>query len=480
MKKSLRAETLFYGISKYSTVVITLLTTAVLSRILTPAEYGTVSVITVFTSFFSILSDLGLGTAIIQNKELTQNEIDDIYSFSVYMSIGLGAIFALLGWPVSVFYEEYIYIRVCILLSISVLFNAMNIIPNALLMRAKHFTTVGIRQIVTAVVTGAIAVVMASLGCGFYALIFQSIFQALLIFAWNRWNVFLRFRIHFQITSIQKVAQFSLFQFLYNFINYFARNIDNLLIGKVMGSESLAYYDKGYKLMMYPVQNLTYVVNPIVHPILSDYQNDKQYIYNAYLKIVRVLSMVGVLITFVCFWNSREIILIFFGNQWNESVPIFRLLSLSVWPQMVSSSAGSIYQSSGNTKLMFKSGVIHFSLTIILIIVGLISGQLPRIALLVTVSLYCRFFIDYYFLIAVNFRFSYIKFLKTFKNELFIAVGMLAVIVLGRNIIIANLFISLAVKVGILGSVYLFLSYLTGQLKLLIQLVKGKRGLQRK
>lgn len=464
MKKTLRYETIFYGISKYATVCVTLLTTSILSRILTPSEYGIVSVITVFTAFFSILADLGLGTAVIQNKTLSDVEIDDIFSFSVWMALIFGVSFALLGFPIAWFYNNLIYKKICLFLSVSVIFNAVNIIPNAILMKNKKFVLVGKRLIIAALATGAIAIIMAMTGFSYYALIFQSVFQSIFIFFWNWINTKVRFRLKIKIQSIQKVRDFSFYQFAYNFINYFARNLDNLLVGKVMGSENLAYYDKGYRLMMYPVQNLTYVINPVVHPILSEYQKDKKFIYQSYLKIVRILSLIGVFITFLCFWGSKEIILIFFGNQWNAAIPIFRMLSLSVWPQLISTSAGSIYQSTGNTKLMFKSCIVHFSITILLIIIGVCTGDLKTVALLVTASLYMRFFVDYYFLIVKNFKYSMWDFLVTFRYETVIALGLLAaIIVADKYIIFENIIFSLMSKGLVLGIVYIVMIVITGQ-----------------
>ena len=86
MQKSLKRETVFYGVAKYTNVFVTLLTTSVLSRILNASEFGVVSIVTVFTAFFAILSDMGLGTAVIQNKSLSNDEISDIFSFSVYVA----------------------------------------------------------------------------------------------------------------------------------------------------------------------------------------------------------------------------------------------------------------------------------------------------------------------------------------------------------------------------------------------------------
>ena len=417
---------------------------------------------------------MGLGTAVIQNKSLTDDEIGDIYSFSVYAAFVLGAVFLILGWPISVFYGDPVYLKICGLLSISVFFNAVNIIPNAVLMKSKRFGLVGKRLIAVSAATGAIAIAMAATGFSFYAIVFQSIFQAVFIFLWNYWNTRLKFRFRFKAASIRKVRQYSTYQFSYSLINYFARNLDNLLIGKALGSVNLAYYDKGYRLMMYPVQNLTYVINPILHPVLSDYQNDKAYIYSAYMKVVRVLSLLGLFISLYCFWASEEIIMVFFGDQWAKSVPVFRLLSLSVWPQLVSTSAGSIYQSTGNTKLMFKSGTIHFTTTIVLIVIGVLHGELKTVALLVAVSLYLRFFIDYYFLVVKGFGYAYGTFLKAFSKDIVILSAMACAIIAARHLSVNGILWSLLVKAAILGCVYLAAAALTGQLSELVFLVKRK------
>src|SRR5699024_934904 len=92
---------IFYSaLGKYSNVVIQLLVTAVLSRILTPEEYGIVAVVNVFLIFFQMLADFGIGPAIIQNKTLSKQEINSIFGFSLYLALFLGIVFVFLGYPI--------------------------------------------------------------------------------------------------------------------------------------------------------------------------------------------------------------------------------------------------------------------------------------------------------------------------------------------------------------------------------------------
>ena len=476
MNRRIVSETVYYGIGKYSSTGITLLTTAVLARLISPEEHGVVAVVTVFTSFFAVLADMGLGTGVIQNKKLTQSETNDIFSFSVYIAIALGALFALMGIPIALFYRNDEYRIICVLLSVSVFFQAINIIPNAILMKNKKFKIVGFRMIFVSIVVGSITVIMAYRGLKYYALVFQSILQSFLVMLLNMKNVNLRFHFFFQTSSIAKIRSYSMYQFCYSLINYFARNLDNLLIGKHMGNEFLGYYDKGYKLMMYPVQNLTYVIDPVLHPILSEYQDEKRRIYDSYIQLARILSVIGSYVTVVCFVNSREIILLFFGFLWLHSVPVFRLLSVSVWPQMIVTSAGAVYQSTGNTRLMFKSGIIHFSVTIVMIVTGLLLGSLETVAVLVSVSLYLRFFIDYFFLIRLNFGYSYTAFLSHFfVDGILVTLAVCLACLLPKQLQDNSNAMFFLIKLTVITLVFLIVFFKRGQHLMVMHLLNGRK-----
>ena len=465
MERKLRVETLIYGAGRYGSIVVTLLTTVVLSHILSPEEYGVTAVTAVFSSFFTVVADMGFGTAVIQNKTLTDGEVNDIFSFSVYASLALGALFALLGFPIAVFYGNPAYRKICALLSLAVTFTGMNIVPHGVVMKGKRFRVAGLRLITLNLATGALAILMALAGFSYYALVLQSVMYAFLVFVWNFCHVKLKFRLRVNMKSVRRVSGFSMYQFAYSLVNYLSGNFDHFLISRAMGSVGLAYYDKSYRLMMYPVQNLTYVISPIIHPVLSEHQDDRRYIYDAYMKIVRALSLAGVLIAAVCFSASREIILLFFGAQWESSASVFRILAPAVWPMMVVSSAKAIYQSTGNTRLLLRSGGICFGAGAVLTAAGVMTGSLETTARCVAAALYLRFFIDYYFLIVRNFGYGYGAFLRSFRGEACIAAGMAAAIAALEHLPAMHLLAGMAVKGGVLLAVFVAAAAATGQLK---------------
>ncbi|MTM28013.1 oligosaccharide flippase family protein, partial [Turicibacter sanguinis] len=257
-----------------------------------------------------------------------------------------------------------------------------------------------------------------------------------------------KIKLHFiiQKDSLVKIRGFSTYQFAFSFINYFSRNLDNLLIGKVMGQSALGYYDKAYKLMLYPVGNLTHVITPVLHPILSDYQHDKKYIYEQYRRIVKILSLLGVFVSVYCYFAADEAILIMFGEQWTNSIPTFKILSLTIWAQMIMSSSGTIFQSLGETKGLFRAGLITTTINVIGIVIGLLLGTIESIAFMILLTFSINFIITFIILIKMVMGYNVINFFKMFIPELGIVLLMSIILVYVSKLYITNILISAIVK----------------------------------
>lgn len=464
-------------IAKYSNIIVQLILNAILARLLTPDDYGIVAIISVFITFFSIIADMGIGPAIIQNKKLSKEENIDIFTFTIYVAIFISILFCIVSIPISMIYSNKIYIQLGCITSIGIFFNVLNIVPSSLLYKEKRFKDIGIRTVSVTCIAGAITIVLAFLGAKYYAIIANSIVMAFIIFIWNYSSVDLSIKFKFNKESIRKIREFSLFQFGFNIINYFSRNLDTLLIGSYMNSSELGYYDKAYKLMLYPVQNLTFVISPVLHPILSDYQNDKERVYKEYLKVVKLLSLLGVFFCVFSFFGAREIIIIMFGGQWERSIGLFQILSISIWPQIVTSSAGSIFQSVGETKKLFQCGIITSIINCTLIIIGVLSGSLSIVAIGVTIGYIMSFIIAYFIMLKGVFKKSFIKFLSLFAKHLFIAaimgLGLIVYNLIFDEVIGGKLFLSAIFKLVVAIVTYMIGLIITKEFTFLYNLAKG-------
>lgn len=469
---SLKRAAIINAAGKYLKILLSLVVNAILARILSAEDYGIAAVITVFSTFFTTFSDMGFGPAIIQNKNLTEDDVNNIYSFTVYISVGLMVIFAITSFPIAAFYGDQVYISLGWLLSISLLFNALNMVPNGMLNRDKKFVRIAIRTVVVYLGSAAITILLAFMGLRYYALAIQAILTALFTFVWNYATTRLHFRIGFDMDSIRKVMDYSGYQFAFNVVNYFSRNLDNLLTGKFMGNAELGYYNKAYTLMLYPVNNLTGVISPVLHPILSDYQKHIDIIYRKYMKIVKLLLCLGLYIAPVCFLAADEIITILYGSNWGSSVICFQLLSIAIIPQMINSSAGSIFQALGNTKLLFMNSCINTGITVVAICVGVFWGKsIQVLAFCVAVAYLCHFFTAFIMLIKMGFRYRISRFAKELLPEIGVLILMvIAVVVYPFKV---DGFIGSAfVKAVYLGVVYLVALFISKEYRLFIGIIK--------
>lgn len=473
---SIKKAAFINAIARYSTIVLNLGFSAVLARLLSPEDYGIVAITTVFTTFFMLFADMGIGAGIIQNKELSEDDVNNIFTFTVRISIILAFVFMTFSLPLSWFYKNKVYIPIGLLLAVSLFFNAINMVPNALLLKYKHFMAVGIRTIIVCVVTGIFGIVLALIGLKYYALILQSVFNALFVFVWNYFSTKPKLVKNICKNSLNKIKGYSSFLFGFNIVNYFARNIDNLFISKFMGAAALGYYDKAYKLMLYPVGNLTHVITPVLHPILSEHQNDKKYIYKRYLEIVRLLSLAGAFITPLCFSVSDEIIRIMFGEKWESAIPCFKWMSISIWAQMILSSTGTIFQSVGDTKRLMFSGSVNAIMTIVFIVVGLLEGSIVAVSRNIAISYNVQFVFTFIVLIhcslGENVSGFFVGLISDFIILLLCLIIGYLISIIELDVLKGHLVLSFVVKGGGIVAIYIVLLFLFHRQKVFMRFFK--------
>lgn len=358
-KQQLKSGVFYTALAKYSGIVIGLGLSAVLSRLLTPGDFGVIAVATVIIVFFNVFSDMGLGSAIVQKRDLSQNDYNSIFSITVLTGIVLAGIFFGSSWIIADIYEDNRLIVICQVLSAQILFGTWNIVPNSLLVHDKMFKFIGIRTLAVQFGLAGIAAGAAFWGFGVYTLLINPVGGALITLILNFVKKPSKFLFHPNFSVIKKIAGYSGYTFGFSLINYFSRNLDTLMIGRVFGMTPLGFYEKSYRLMLMPVQNLTFVITPVLHPLLADYQHNIKQQWEKYSKVLKMLSMIGFPLSAYLFFTANDLILIIYGNQWVPSIPVFQILSLTIGFQIVGSTTGSFYMASNNTKLLFYVGLIN-------------------------------------------------------------------------------------------------------------------------
>lgn len=437
IKKQLVSGTLFLAAAKYSGVCINLLLTAILARILIPEQFAIVAITSVLSNFFNLFSDFGFAAAIIQRNDLDDKNHNDIFSFSAYIGIALSAIF---------FFSSYIFVEIYSigilgtlvkLLAIQVLFTSLNIVPGALLSKAKEFRFIAIRTLTISIIAGICAVLYAFAYRSIYSLIIPPIMTAVLLFAANFIKVKkLRFTFFPSWTSVKKVLSYSTYNLGYNIINYISRNLDKLIIGKLLPMKELAYYEKSYTLMLFPVMNIISVVNPVIHPVLSEYQNDNSYIYRYFCAMLRVFAWIGFPLSVILATFGNEIIHILLGGDWKNAIPIFQIFSLSIGFQIVYVLQGPFFLVRNAPRAMFLCGILTAALNTTALLLGVfIFHSTTMIAWFIDISYVITTIMTFYWLYRVGFDSKYREFWYNILPPLLFSAAYIGIVFIANRML---------------------------------------------
>ncbi len=455
-KQQLMSGVAYTAVTKYAGMIISLVVAGILARLLPPEDFGAIAIATVIISFFGIFSDFGFEPAIVQFKNLTRKDLSSIFSFTVWSGFVFSGLFFLLSGVISAYYKSDILLNVCRLLSVNLFFATINIVPNSMVFKNKMFKFIAWRTLVIQSIGGIASIFAALSGLGIYSLVINPIFSSIMIFIVNYKKFPQHFYLRPGLESIRKVFSFSAYQFLFNIINYFSRNMDLLIIGKYLGMTLLGFYEKSYRLMMLPLQNISHVITPVMHPIFSDFQNDLKLLATSYEKVVRFLSFIGFPLSVFLFFTAKELVLIIFGQNWMPSVASFEILSISVGIQIVFSTSGSIFQASNSTRLMFISGLISSALTISGIFAAVVFFKtIEAVAVAVTVTLAINFVQAYLMIYIIIFKRSILSLVKQMLSPLSLSLILIVVNLLFVTFIrVDNLIISLIAKAVISSAVF--------------------------
>lgn len=469
IKRNIGAAVFWSGVQRYSSLVVTTIVSMILARLLTPEQYGIVAISSVFITFLSVFSTMGIGPAIIQRKDLDQNDYDNIFSFSLIVGVVLSLLFFVASWPISKYYKEEQLVVVCQILSVNLFFSAINMVPNALMSKNKRFKEMAKRTFLLSLIGGIFSVAAAFIGFGIYSLLISPLVNSVGIFLFNRHYYPVNISKKFTLDPVKKIFSYSAYQFAFEFSNFFTHNLDRLIIGKAFSPAELGYYDKAHSLLKLPVSLLTSIISPVLQPFMSDYQNELQRMAEYNNRLARFLSTISFPLSVILFFSGSEIILLFFGQGWERSILSFQILTLILPTQSILTTSGAFWQSSNSTKYLFWIGLFNTSIIVVgYIVSSIIWGTIESVACSFVVTSLIAFFVTYYLMYKMVFRCSYLRFLSELISPLINGFILAFVFLLYNRLHLdMNIFCSLLVKVFMGFLISVFYIQITGRYNLL-------------
>jgi len=346
----------------------------VLARLLTPADYGLIGMVTVVVNFAQMFKDVGLSMATVQKEQISHEQISTLFWINVLISAVLG-VCVLVGSPlVAAFYGKPELTAVTAVLSISFIISGLSIQHAALLRRHMRFGNLAIVQIAAQVITLAVTILLAFYGWRYWALVGGSLTTAfasvVLTFFFCPW---LPGRMQ-RGTGVRDMLKFGGYVTGSNMVNYLSGNMDNILIGKFIGADALGLYAKAYQLFMLPITQISGPLLQVAMPVLSSLKQQPERYIKYYQRIIDILSTLTMPLALYCVIEAEFLIRLVLGTQWLGAVPVFRVLAIAGIIRPVASTWGIVTLSCGFSDRYFYWGVIHCLVTLTAIVIGLSFG----------------------------------------------------------------------------------------------------------
>ncbi len=425
----------------------------VLARMLSPEDYGINAMAVSITGFANVFASLGLSTATVQRAQINHEQVSTLFWINAAIGLLVTLIVAAMSPAVSRFYNSPELLRVMLLLSTVFLITALSIQHSALLTRQMRFYTIAKIRIFSLVAGITVAIVAGYYGFGYWALVFNTLTSAIVSAIANwiacRWVPGLPHR----NVGVGSMVKFGADLVGFDVLNYFSRNLDNILIGRYLGAGPLGLYSKAYQLLMMPITNLRGPVNSVAMPALGRLQQDPAKFRDYYLKCVELLAFVSMPLVMFMFVYTEQLIDLLLGPQWLEVVGIFKILAIGAFIQPVASTSGLVLITTGQSRLYLKLGAISSAFICASFVVGL-SWGVKGVATSYIVATYLLVIPRMYY----SFRNTSVS-LSLFVGAVYRPVAASLITGFGiffilQKIVIANAFLSLLVGVILSTMVY--------------------------
>jgi PST family polysaccharide transporter len=353
---------------------VQLVTTMVIARILEPRDFGMIAMITAITGFVLLFKDLGLSMATVQRDRITHEQVSVLF----WINVGLGGVIAFVGIAlapaIAWFYGEPELLWLAVVLSIGFVFGGLGAQHTALLKRQMRFATLAAISIASLTAGSAVGIVSGLTGAGVWALVYMNLTMSFVgpAAAWVlcRWRPSLPRR----TGGIRGLLAFGGNLTGFNVVNYFGRNLDKVLIGRVWGAGSLGLYSRAYHLLLLPLQQVSQPVGAVAIPTLSRLQSDAERYRRYYLKALKLIAFItmpGVVFMIVM---SEETIRFVLSEKWIDAARIFAILGVAAFIQPIMGTTGWLFVSTGRTDRMLRLGLVSALCALAAFFIGLPFG----------------------------------------------------------------------------------------------------------
>lgn len=455
--------------------LVTFIVSIVLARILTPSDYGTIALVTVFTTILQVFIDSGLSTALIQKKDADDLDFSSVFYFNFVICIILYLIMFVSAPFIADFYKDSSLVSIVRVISLTLVISGVKGVQQSYVSRHMLFKRFFFSTLGGTIFSAVLGIIMAYAGFGVWAIVFQQLsnnaIDTLILWITVKWRPFKKFswsRLKNLLSFGWKMLASSLLDTVYN-------NLRNMIIGKLYTSADLAFYNQGDKFPKLIVTNINTSIDSVLLPTMSNEQDNHVRVKDMTRRAIKISTYIMAPLMIGLAFCAKPIVQIVLTDKWLPCVPYLQIFCISYlfWP--IHTANLNAIKAMGRSDLFLKLEVIKKFIGMILLLITMnISVMAMAYSLLISglISQVINSWPNRYLL-----KYSYIDQIKDILPNIVMALIM-GVFVYFINYLDLSVLVSLMVQIILGGIIYLVLSIFTknDSFIYLINILKNRKG----
>ncbi len=345
------------GIERFSAQGIQFVMGLLIARILLPADYGLIAMLTIFIAVAQVFVDSGFGNALIQKQDRNQTDYSTAFYFNIGVAIAVYFIIWLIAPWVAIFYNEPLLTQVMRVVGLNIIINAFSIVHRARLTVELNFKLQALISLLSVSISGGIGIWMAYAGYGVWALAGQTLLNGflgtLLLWVMSYWMP----SFCFSTESFKKLFGFGSKLLLSGLLHTLYMNLYSLVIGKKYNVIDLGYYNRASSFPVVISGNLLSIISRVTYPIQCEMQDDNERLRASLFRLARMACyiifplMVGTLVL------AKPMVALLLTEKWLPSVPLLQILSLAYMWEILMRMNYDILNVKGKTDYTLQSEI---------------------------------------------------------------------------------------------------------------------------
>lgn len=348
--------------------------TAILARLVLPEQFGLVMMVMAVTAIADQFRDLGLSTVTVQRKELSHQEVTNLFWINALAGTLIALVVCALSPLVSAYYQDpRLTIITCILAS-NFVFGGLMVQHQALLARVLKLGHSATVRVLASVISTVVAVLLAWKGFGYWALVWREVVRSVLLAA-GMWLCFPWIPgLPCRKTDVRALLGFGVHLSAANILGSISGGADRFLLGRFWGAGPVAMYRQAYQLLVAPMEQLLGPVYQVTQPGLSMLHAEALRYRRFYKKVLTVVCVATMPLSLFVAVNAAEITRIVLGRKWLAAAPLLMILSFDAFIRQPVGSSAFVLITRGRSKTFLGLTFLHNVTMILFMVIGVRWG----------------------------------------------------------------------------------------------------------